>query len=187
MLFLTFRRFVTDTSLNISKRALTQQELEIIAENIDVDDEEGFSDFRSDDSVGDTEWNPDSESDDDEPINNQIQNLLLEEELQNNSHVDELPTEEAIGEERTGQTDIPRWTEYEGRHKNFIFHVPSGFQTNISANISPLDAYNYIIDYEVINLIVVETNRFAHQTISKGNLPGYINGKIQTLKKSQNL
>ena len=53
-----------------------------------------------------------------------------------------------------------------GRHKNFEFIGKHGLQSEISQQSTHLDIFLLFVDDEVINHIVVETNRFAEQNIA---------------------
>lgn len=60
----------------------------------------------------------------------------------------------------------PNWSEYVGRHKNFEFTGLTGLQRDLPPELTPLQAFFLIVDDEVIDLIVTETNRFAQQTLT---------------------
>jgi len=58
------------------------------------------------------------------------------------------------------------WTDYVGRQKVFRYTGQSGLQWNVSTSSTPLDLFFLIINDAVIDHIVCETNRYAHQKIS---------------------
>ncbi|KAL3282309.1 hypothetical protein HHI36_005498 [Cryptolaemus montrouzieri] len=61
------------------------------------------------------------------------------------------------------------WSEYVGRYMNFHFTGLKGLQEDLSPNVSPLGVFSLLVDEEVINLIVEETNRFAASTLVSKN------------------
>lgn len=124
----------------------------------------------SDDSWEDPEWEPpvapgpvpyeSSDENDHEPMDdfeNDLREMTLEEIVEDR---DEDPTSD---DEATVDSI---WTEYEGRHKEFPFTGQYGLQRELAADISPLEVFFLILDDEVIDLLVTETNRFAEQTIA---------------------
>lgn len=73
---------------------------------------------------------------------------------------------EALQDETEGNIVQSNWNDYHGRHKEFSFTRASGLQIDLDANITPLQTFSKIVDDEVLNLIVTETNRYAHQCLS---------------------
>ncbi|KAI5696018.1 hypothetical protein M8J75_007003 [Diaphorina citri] len=111
------------------------------------------------DSDRDPEWSPDNSEGDssDEEADEEAYNEIFI-----NAIEDEIDNMENQEEEHDDQT--PTWSSYTGRHKEFIFDGPSGIQIEVPENPSPLDMYNLLIGDEIIDLIVLETNRFAEQS-----------------------
>lgn len=150
------------------RRSLTQKELEeILAAEINIDNE---SDFDSDDSMRDPDFLVDTASNEE----NDEESSDIEEALQ------DLAMEEAVDEandqieENNGlPSSSCDWSEYVGRHKNFEFTGLSGPQQELSPEITPLETFLLLVDDEVINLIVTETNRFAVQTIASKRVKKY--------------
>lgn len=64
-------------------------------------------------------------------------------------------------------------TEYVGWHKLFPSTDRKGLQVDLPANMSPFTTFSLIVDEEVIDLIVTETNRFVHHTLSWKPLKKY--------------
>lgn len=62
-----------------------------------------------------------------------------------------------------GEHETRGWTTYAGRHKTFPFEGQSGIQVDISRDATPDEVFFQIIDNELIDSIVLETNRFAQQ------------------------
>ncbi|XP_008482636.3 piggyBac transposable element-derived protein 4, partial [Diaphorina citri] len=111
------------------------------------------------DSDRDPEWSPDNsevDSSDEEADEEAYNEIFI------NAIEDEIDNMENQEEEHDDQT--PTWSSYTGRHKEFIFDGPSGIQIEVPENPSPLDMYNLLIGDEIIDLIVLETNRFAEQS-----------------------
>ncbi|KAJ8963690.1 hypothetical protein NQ314_005442 [Rhamnusium bicolor] len=152
------------------RKIFTSTELEKIPEELDLE-ASSASDFGSDDSVRDPEWGPSSDPhgssdeevhDDEDDIENVIQNLAMEETARDQDELDdEVITSESV------------WSEYVGRHKTFPFSGPHGVQRDLPVEISPLESFFLILDNEVINHIVTETNRFAEQTIASKEIRKY--------------
>ena len=139
------------------RRALTQAEMEKIAEGFDLE-ADSDSEYDSDDSVKDPGWDTDahesSDEDDETDIPTVVQNVVFDE----NSDDSEQSDDESIASHSV-------WTDYVGRHKVFPFTGQRGVQKDLPKDISPLEAFLLIVDDEVINHIVTETNRFAKQTL----------------------
>ncbi|XP_054728782.1 piggyBac transposable element-derived protein 4-like [Anastrepha obliqua] len=102
-----------------------------------------------------------SESEEDEEVINNIEevfeSLALEE---NREESDEEQENRVAGEP---QIINAVWSEYEGRHKTLTFSGKSGLQVDVPQSVTPFDVFRLFIDDEIINLIVLETNRYAEQ------------------------
>lgn len=63
----------------------------------------------------------------------------------------------------------PEWTESRGRHQTFTFTgvIFFALQVDLSPDISPFEAFQLIVDDEMIEYIVNETNRFTEQKIEE--------------------
>lgn len=120
-----------------------------------LEESDSEEDFASDDSVGDPDWKDDEiiEDDDDE-----LQNVMEE--------MCEEEADEANLTTDMNTMDAEQWTEYIGRHKNFPFTGKQGIQKAMIST-SPLNIWEHIVNDEIIDFIVVETNRFAEQTMKK--------------------
>lgn len=164
------------------RKFLSAAELQKIADEIDIENETSASDYDSDDSVVDPEWQLDPEvdpvsqpaleesSDEEDLDNDDIENVLREMAL------DEVAEEEEENQAESDEEVLPMnsgWTEYVGRHKVFPFTGLQGLQVDLPADISPFAAFSLIVDDEVIDLLVTETNRFAQQTLASKPLKKY--------------
>lgn len=152
------------------RKFLSVTELENILASTESDEES--EDYSSDDSVKDPIYDPtpnSSENDEDEEVPDTIdqilENLALEE---NREERDEEEEEDVVGSE----TEIINavWSEYESRHKTFTFSGKSGLQVDVPQSITPFEAFRLFIDDEVINVIVLETNRYAEQQLAAKGL-----------------
>ncbi|KAJ8953448.1 hypothetical protein NQ318_023567 [Aromia moschata] len=160
------------------RRILTQTDLELEVNQIadELAETPSDSDFDSDDSFHDPNWNPDADVaasnqhysskegviEDDGGIENVILDLAIEENADEQAESDD---------EATSSNSI--WSDYVGWHKPFSFTGPHGVQNDPLAEMSPVDAFFLILDDEVINHIVMETNRFAEQTIASKEVKKY--------------
>lgn len=88
-----------------------------------------------------------------------INNLALEEEQE-----DIIDDEIALDD---GDREI--WNKYHGNHKEFDFTGNSGIQKELDPQITPFETFSLIVDNEVTQLVVEETNRYAEQCIQKGD------------------
>lgn len=169
------------------RKYLSDDELRIILESDEFfrsDEDEECADFSSDDSTKDPGYSPspntlENEEDDEvaENIEEVIQDLQLEEESEeSDSQSPEVP-------------EIVKWAEYEGRHKSFTFTGNSGLQIDLAEDITPFDAFSLFVDDEIINIIVVETNRYAeqklnnNQTKSKSRMKKWVSTDSEEVKK----
>lgn len=169
------------------RKYLSDDDLRIILESdefVRSDEDEECADFSSDDSIKDPGYNPspntsENEEDDEvvENIEEVIQDLQLEEES------------EELDRQSPEVPEIFKWTEYEGRHKTFTFTGNSGLQIDVAEDITPFDAFTLFVDDEIINIIVVETNRYAeqkfnnNQTKSKSRMTKWVPTDSEEIKK----
>lgn len=96
----------------------------------------------------------------DENLQEVLHNMAIEEELEENVD-DDL-------EQTVPETERQMWNEYRGVHKDFDFTGDSGLQMQLSPEITPYQTFCKIVDNEVIELIVEETNRYANQCLLLG-------------------
>ncbi|XP_050299757.1 piggyBac transposable element-derived protein 4-like [Anthonomus grandis grandis] len=104
------------------------------------------------------EYSDSSEDEDPEDLDDILETLEvqeLEDDLAN--EVDEPYQDD--------QNDNHGWTEYCGRHKQFVFSGPQGLKIDLDENSTPLDIFSLIVDDEIISHIVTETNKYAQQKI----------------------
>ncbi|KAI5728181.1 hypothetical protein M8J77_012602 [Diaphorina citri] len=138
----------------MSRRPLrtTRQAPNIDSESSESEEESTFGSCY--DSDRDPEYSPseDESSDDDADLDNYNEILM-------NALEDEMEGIDTQDEDL--QSEEPVWTSYTGRHKDLTFDGPTDLQRYVSPDSSPLEIYNMIIDDEIINLIVTETNRFG--------------------------
>ena len=142
----------------MTKRKLTQYEIENLLNESD-------SEFDSDDSLADCDWLPgnapgDESSSDDE--SSESDDRILSTALQPQV----LDEEEDEADEAVQGSGDDCWGDFAGRQQFFPFCGQKGVQRNVSRESSPMDIYQLLINDEVINHIVLETNRYANQTIT---------------------
>ena len=142
----------------MTKRKLTQYEIENLLNESD-------SEFDSDDSLADCDWLPenapgDESSSDDE--SSESDDRILFTALQPQV----LDEEEDEADEAVQGSGDDCWGDFAGRQQSFPFCGQKGVQRNVSRESSPMDIYQLLINDEVINHIVLETNRYANQTIT---------------------
>ncbi|XP_053949337.1 piggyBac transposable element-derived protein 1-like [Anastrepha ludens] len=145
------RKFLSDTELE-----------KILAIPTSEEDE----DYSSDDSVKDPVYNPtvySSESEEDEEVINNIEEVLESLALEENREESDEEQENRVAGEP--QIINPVWSEYEGRHKTFTFSGKSGLQVDVPQSVTPFDVFRLFTDDEIINPIVLETNRYAEQQL----------------------
>lgn len=150
------------------RKALTNLELEEIANEIDIDEESAPEDFDSDDSVRDPDYSTQTSSDD-SSLEENVDEIIQDDEDQWEDENDDVvaPSNQNINIRNS------TWSEYVGRHKQFTFTGIAGVQKNIANNVTPLDIFNLLVDDDVIHLIVTETNRFAEQSLLSKRITKY--------------
>lgn len=75
-----------------------------------------------------------------------------------------------IAPRRNSRPPDDTWDKFSGLQKQFPFTRIPGFQVNLNNTKTPIDYFKLFLTDEVINLMVTETNRTAHQTISARRL-----------------
>ncbi|KAI4463228.1 piggybac transposable element-derived protein 4 [Holotrichia oblita] len=150
------------------RKIFTDEELRQIWEK-DSSDEE-YAPFSSDDSIEDPDCNPSPNASDTgeedevgDDIEEMIPNLQSDEENEEVEDQDDVVLESRDAEVPDVEND--KWTDYEGRHKIFTFTGKSGLQIELPQTITPYEAFSLFVDDEVINMIVVETNKYAEQKL----------------------
>ncbi|XP_055910454.1 piggyBac transposable element-derived protein 4-like [Eupeodes corollae] len=127
--------------------------------------EESDEDFSSDDLDFDDNWlpndDPNSDTDSEHEDLNAVDAEILEgDEEEMLEETEESPT-------LIDTSDNVRWMEFSSRQKTFTFTGKSGFLIDVPSTISCLEAFYLFVDEEVIQLIVLETNRYAEQQIHR--------------------
>lgn len=149
----------------MSKRKLTLEEIEAAAMRCyDSWDDEDFDLFDSD---ADLAYSPESsseETDMDDDIDNVIEDVIQA--VVSDEEFEDLTDLPDSYDQENNIITTDGWTEYVGRQKVFEFIGKHGLQSDISQQSTPLDIFLLLVDEEIINHIVVETNRYAGQIIS---------------------
>ena len=144
----------------MSKRKLALEEMEAASMESNSDEDT----FYALASETDPEYSPENSSAEDD-VDNVVDVMEAMAMAEENEDLLELLDDD--GQENDNTTEgRSRWTEYVGRHKNFEFIGKHGLQSEISQQSTPLDIFLLFVDDQVINHIVVETNRFAEQNIA---------------------
>lgn len=130
-----------------SKRPLTQSELEHEIDNM--------SDI-SEESVDDVQNDPDFTSDDDSEMSSEIDESEHESDVEDNDN-------------RSDSQEDLMWFKEVLNISRLLFTGQAGLQKDIAYNgdqIHPVDVYKSIITQDVLNLMVLETNRYAAQLLA---------------------
>ncbi|XP_050452172.1 uncharacterized protein LOC126851875 [Cataglyphis hispanica] len=129
--------------------------------NSNISDEEQPRFFRkrninriTSDSDSDTDTCADSQRED--TISDILQELIIEEERN-------VDTEECA-------IQFSEWNEFSCRQQLFPFIGTGGLIRELPSDISPYDSFALFVDDEVIDLLVLETNRYAEQKLNKSEL-----------------
>lgn len=148
------------------KRRILTTKLKKIADKINIDTNE-VRDFDSDDSVQDPDWR---QNDSDAAGSELSDEQIFDDEVNLEDVLRELAVDEMENDESQMQSEDDEiimnsvWSEYVGRHKDFPFTGSHGLQRDIE-DISVFEAFSQIVDNEVVDHIVTETNRYAEQCI----------------------
>jgi hypothetical protein len=133
---------------------------EIIICETEKKEEPVLPDFNHDQSDDDFfEWSNDS-------LDKSLIDLLAEDEASTNNTECSLFSSE--------------WNKFSYRQKDFSFSGTSGLNKQIPENSTPFDIFSLFVDDEILNLLVVETNRYAEQRINGGIYSS--NSRIQNWK-----
>ena len=62
------------------------------------------------------------------------------------------------------------WSEFSGLQKSFSYQETGGLNKQLSDDINPYDVFTLFVDDEIINLRVLETNRYAQQKLNESRL-----------------
>lgn len=149
----------------MSKRKLTQKELEELAEK-------AYVDFDSDESIGDPGWKPDGSSDssqDEDPeefeaAEAEAEDIGDDDDDEEWQDLDETQDDDQEQQQAdTIENEHGEWSDFVGRQKYFPFTGLAGVQQAVPQDSTPLDIFSLIVDDELLNFIVTETNRYADQ------------------------
>lgn len=93
-------------------------------------------------------------------IDEMLRDLVVEEES-NVDDAEEAPVQQS------------EWSEFSGRQKSISFQETGGLNKQLPDDINPYDVFTLFVDDEIINLLVLETNRYAQQKLNESRLtPG---------------
>ena len=160
----------------MTKRKSTTDDIDMTMQESDFDSSE--SHFN--DSCDDANWDPvplssdcsDFESDEPET---EAAAMDMDDSVTAASDTNGSSSDQSASEDDDDSNDstiliIGDWTDFVGRQQPFTFSDQSGFLKPLAHNCSPLDVFSLLVDKNVMHHIVVETNRYAAQTIANRSL-----------------
>ncbi|KAL5245822.1 hypothetical protein ACI65C_013230 [Semiaphis heraclei] len=131
---------------------------DLINQILEIDNSSNSSEFSDfDDTDEDVTYNPNSSESD---VESDVEDSI------NDEKIDSSP------ESSSNSTRIEVWNDVTGKNrKQFLFNnTYSGLKVDIPPDSSVLDIFKLFFTSEIIDLIVVETNRNAEQFLSKNRL-----------------
>ena len=151
------------------KRRLSTAELNKISAATERQVYDSESEFDSDDSLKYPTWKRPASEDysTDEYLSDVeagdaigfLNDLAIEEVEEEDEIVDE-------DDELSPENNNSPWTDYTGWQKTFPFTGQKDLQKAVPPDSTPLDILLLLVNDKVLNLIVLETNRFANHTVA---------------------